>query len=156
MIRPPSRHAWRSFRQLTTHELYLVLRLRCQVFVVEQQCAYLDIDGSDQMADHLLAWDVDDDLAGYLRVFAPSASDTVARIGRIATSPRHRGTGLGRWLVEEALGFVAQRYAAVVVELSAQAHLEPFYSKFGFRRSSGNYLEDEIPHCRMQRPLSRP
>jgi ElaA protein len=155
MIRPPQRHAWRSFHQLTTSELYLLLRLRCQVFVVEQQCAYLDIDGTDQTADHLLAWDIDDDLSGYLRVFAPNVFDAVARVGRLATSSRHRGTGLGHWLMEEALGFVARQYGDVTIELSAQAYLERFYSKFGFVRSSENYLEDGIPHCKMQRMVSR-
>jgi ElaA protein len=129
MIRPPQRHAWRSFQQLTTSELYLLLRLRRQVFVVEQQCAYLDIDGTDQRADHLLAWDTDDDLSGYLRVFVPNPSDAVARIGRVATSSRHRGTGLGHWLMEEALGFVGRQYGDVAVELSTQAYLERFYSR---------------------------
>jgi ElaA protein len=155
MIRPPQRHAWRRFEQLATGELYLVLRLRCQVFVVEQRCAYLDIDGTDPAADHLLAWDADDELAGYLRVFAPDASDAVACLGRIVTSPQHRGTGLGRWLIEEALGFVARRYGDVTVELSAQAHLERFYEKFGFARSAENHFEDGIPHCRMRRMVSR-
>jgi ElaA protein len=155
MIRPPHRHAWRSFEQLTTRELYQFLRLRCQIFVVEQRSAYLDIDGADQTADHLLAWDADDNLSGYLRVFAPGASDDVARMGRIVTSPRHRGTGLGHWLMQEALGFVARRYGDVTVELSAQAHLEQFYSKFGFGRSSKTYLEDGIPHCEMRRVVSR-
>jgi ElaA protein len=103
----------------------------------------------------LLARDTDDDLSGYLRVFAPNPSDAVARKGRVATSSRHRGTGLGHWLMEEALGFVGRQYGDVTVELSAQAYLERFYSRFGFGRSSENYLEDGIPHCRMQRMVSR-
>jgi ElaA protein len=149
--RPPHRHAWRAFHQLTTEELYQLLKLRSQVFVVEQQCAYLDIDGNDQTADHLLAWNADDALVGYLRAFASDKPDAAARIGRVVTSPAHRGTGLGHWLMEEALSFIAQHYGDARVELSAQAHLEQFYARFGFTRSSENYLEDGIPHCRMQR-----
>ena len=148
---PPERHAWRSFYQLTTGELYEILRLRSKVFVVEQQCAYLDIDGNDQRADHLLAWDAADALSGYLRAFAPDNPDAAARIGRVVTSPEHRGAGLGHWLMQEALSFIAQRYGRAKVELSAQAHLEQFYAGFGFTRTSENYLEDGIPHCRMQR-----
>ena len=151
MMRRPESYAWRNFQQLTTNELYQLLRLRCQVFLVEQQCAYLDIDGSDQAADHLLAWDAGDELAGYLRAFAPGKPGAAARIGRVVTSASHRGTGLGHWLMDEALEFLAQQYPGAGVEISAQAYLEGFYSKFGFRRSSENYLEDGIAHCTMTR-----
>ena len=152
-MRSPQRHDWRSFQQLSTSELYQLLRLRCQVFVVEQQCAYQDVDGNDERADHLLAWNADDRLCGYLRAFAPGKTDAVARIGRVVTAPAHRGTGLGHWLMEEALRYIAQRYGSAEVELSAQAYLERVYGKFGFVRSSGNYLEDGIPHCDMRRSI---
>jgi ElaA protein len=147
----PRHHAWRSFEQLSAAELYSLLRLRCEVFVVEQQCAYLDIDGCDPEADHLLAWDFQDRLCGYLRVFGPDAVDSSARIGRIVTSPRDRNAGLGRWLVRQALDFVAARYGDVSINISAQAHLERFYADFGFERSSPDYLEDGILHCDMLR-----
>jgi len=110
MITPPQQYAWRGFDQLSTTELYLLLRLRCEVFVVEQRCAYLDIDGRDQEADHLLAWGANDRLSGYLRVFAPGKVDASAQIGRIVTSSEGRGAGLGRWMVKEALGFIAKRH----------------------------------------------
>jgi len=144
-------HAWRSFAQLTTAELYSLLRLRCEVFVVEQQCAYPDIDGRDPEADHLLAWDSDRGLSGYLRVFGPDATDASARIGRIVTTPRDRKAGLGRWLIRQGLDFIAARYGDVPVKISAQAHLERFYAEFGFQRSSPDYLEDGILHCDMLR-----
>ncbi len=147
----PAHHAWRSFAQLSTAELYSLLRLRCQVFVVEQQCAYLDIDGRDPEADHLLAWDSSGSLSGYLRVFGPDATDASARIGRIVTSPRDRQAGLGRWLVRQALDFVAARYGDVTIKIAAQAYLEQFYAEFGFMRSSPDYLEDGILHCDMLR-----
>ena len=146
------RHAWRSFAQLSTAELYALLRLRCEVFVVEQRCAYQDIDGNDPKADHLLAWDSGGSLSGCLRVFVPDAADGCARIGRIVTSPRHRKAGLGRWLVRQALDFVAARYGDAPVEISAQVHLERFYAEFGFVRSSPDYVEDGILHCDMLRP----
>jgi ElaA protein len=147
----PAHHAWRSFAQLTTAELYSLLRLRCEVFVVEQQCAYPDIDGRDPEVDHLLAWDSDGGLSGYLRVFGPDATDASARIGRIVTTPRDRKAGLGRWLIRQALDFVVARYGDVPIKISAQAHLEPFYSDFGFKRGSPDYFEDGIPHCDMLR-----
>ena len=147
----PQHHAWRSFAQLSTAELYSLLRLRSEVFVVEQQCAYLDIDGRDSEADHLLAWDSNGRLCGYLRVFGPDAADASARIGRIVTSPRDRKAGLGRWLVRQALDFVAARYGDVSIKISAQAYLERFYADFGFERSSPDYLEDGILHCDMLR-----
>jgi ElaA protein len=151
MPESPQHHYWRSFAQLSTAELYSLLRLRCEVFVVEQQCAYPDIDGRDLEADHLLAWDSKDRLSGYLRVFGPDAADASARIGRIVTSPRDRKAGLGRWLVREALDFVAARYGDASIKISAQAHLERFYADFGFERSSPDYLEDGILHCDMLR-----
>ena len=147
----PAHHAWRSFAQLTTAELYSLLRLRCEVFVVEQHCAYLEIDGRDPEADHLLAWNSDRDLSGYLRVFGPDATDASARIGRIVTTPRDRKAGLGRWLIRQALDFVAARYGDVSVKISAQVYLERFYADFGFARSSPDYFEDGILHCDMLR-----
>jgi len=151
MTKPPQHHVWRSFGQLTATELYLLLRLRCAVFVVEQQCPYLDIDGRDPAADHLLAWGGNDHLSGYLRVFAPGKTDATAQIGRIVTAPQDRGSGLGRWMMQEALGFIAQRHGDVPVRLSAQGYLERFYAGFGFRRSSDDYSEDGILHCDMLR-----
>lgn len=147
----PQRHAWRGFGQLSAGELYLLLRLRCEVFVVEQQCAYLDVDGRDLEAEHLLAWGDHDHLSGYLRVFAPDKVNATAQIGRVVTSPEDRSTGLGRWLMHEALDFIAKRHGGVQIKISAQAHLERFYTDFGFRRSSADYAEDGILHCEMLR-----
>lgn len=151
MAGSPHHHAWRSFAQLSTAELYSLLRLRCEVFVVEQQCAYLDIDGRDPEADHLLAWDSNGCLCGYLRAFGPDGPDASARIGRIVTSPRDRKAGLGRWLIRQALDFVAARYGDVPIKISAQVYLECFYADFGFERTSPDYLEDGILHCDMLR-----
>ena len=142
---------WRDFEALAPAELYAMLRLRCDVFIVEQDCAYADIDGKDPQALHLLAY-VGPDLAGCLRVFAPEAGGS-ARIGRVVVAPPGRGTGLGRRLMQAALDEIEVRHGTVrsTVELSAQAHLERFYASLGFVRIGADYLEDNIRHCDMRR-----
>lgn len=141
---------WRDFADLRVEELHALLRLRCDVFVVEQACAYADIDGKDPLARHLLAW-IGPDLAGCLRLFPPGADGPAARIGRVVVAPPQRLAGLGRRLMQAGLIGTLERYPAAPVELSAQAHLERFYASLGFLRISADYLEDGIPHCDMQR-----
>ncbi len=137
---------WASFADLTAAELYAVLAARAAVFVVEQRCAYLDPDGLDRGALHLLGWD-GDVLAAYLRVLPPGARFPEAAIGRVLTAPAYRGCGFGRALVAEAVrGLGAQPLA-----LSAQAHLEGFYASFGFVRAGPAHDEDGIPHVPMRR-----
>ncbi|MCB9686115.1 MAG: GNAT family N-acetyltransferase [Alphaproteobacteria bacterium] len=135
--------------ELTTDELYAILVARQQVFVVEQACAYLDADGADPVAVHLLATD-ELGLWGYLRLFAPDASGC-ARIGRVLTVARARGSGRGRPLMEAGREEVERRYGVVPVRLSAQAHLEPFYASLGYAVDGPGYLEDGIPHVPMIR-----
>ena len=144
--------AWRSFEDLAVHELYAVLRLRCEVFVVEQGCAYADIDGHDGSARHLLVWaEPAGKLAGCLRVFGPGFDGPCARIGRVATAAAARGTGLGRWMMGEAFAEIQRRFGAVAIEIAAQAEAERFYAGLGFVRVSGDYREDGIAHCNMRR-----
>ena len=147
----PERFVWRAFDALGTAELYALLRLRSDVFVVEQNCVFADIDGKDAAALHLLIW-VGEALGGYLRVFAPAAG--AAKIGRVVVAPACRSTGLGRRLMAAALDEIAARWGGVPVELSAQAHLERFYGSFGFERTGPDYLEDGIPHCDMRRAVA--
>ncbi|MEI9982694.1 MAG: GNAT family N-acetyltransferase [Aliidongia sp.] len=143
----PETLIWRKFEELAPRELYALLKLRCAVFIVEQACAYPDIDGKDPLASHLLCHD-GSDLIGCLRIFAPGAA---ARIGRVVVAPSARGTGLGRRLMLEGLAEIGRRWGDVPVDLSAQAHLERFYAGLGFARVSDDYLEDDIPHCDMRR-----
>jgi ElaA protein len=143
------RFLWRAFEALAVGELYALLRLRADIFVVEQNCVFAEIDGKDEAALHLLAM-AGDRLGGYLRVFPPGAGDA-ARIGRVVVARELRSTGLGRRLMAEALDEIARRMGPVPVELSAQAHLERFYAGFGFVRVSDDYLEDDILHCDMRR-----
>ena len=145
-----ARHRWSSFADLGRDELYALLRLRADVFVVEQRCAYADIDGRDPDAHHLLVWTADRaDLAGCLRVFGPASDDRRAHIGRVATAAFARGRGLGRWMMSEAMAESARRFGAVGIEIGAQSRLEGFYRSLGFVRTGDDYMEDGIPHCPM-------
>jgi ElaA protein len=146
---------WRylAWGELTTDELYRLLVLRQRVFVVEQTCPYLDADGWDARAHHL--WT--DDAAGAearacLRVFAPGVKYAEASLGRIATAPEARGTGLGRALVAEGLARIEAAHGPVAVRIGAQKYLERFYGEVGFATVSEAYLEDGIPHVEMVRP----
>jgi ElaA protein len=140
------RWQWTRFDALSAAEVYAVLAVRAEVFVVEQRCAYLDPDGLDGDAWHLLGWDAGA-LAAYLRVLPPGARFLEAAIGRVLYAPTHRGRGLGRAVVAEAL----RRLGPVPVALSAQAHLEAFYASFGFVRTGPEHDEDGIPHVPMRR-----
>lgn len=142
---------WTPFARLGTTELYEVLRLRAEVFVVEQACAYQDLDGLDADAHHLLAQD-EHGLVAYLRAFPPSPDDAV--IGRVIVHPRARGAGAGRWLMIEGQRLVHATWGQCGIRLSAQAHLERFYGSLGYRRAGAGYLEDGIPHLPMKRGLS--
>jgi ElaA protein len=144
-------HRWSSFADLGRDELYALLKLRADVFVVEQRCAYADIDGRDPDARHLLVWTTGrEDLAGCLRVFAPGSGTSDVRIGRVATAAFARGRGLGRWMMSEALAESARRFGATGIELDAQVASEAFYGRLGFRRVSADFDEDGIMHCTMR------
>jgi ElaA protein len=145
------RFAWRGFDELAARELYAALRLRSDVFVVEQNCVFADMDGKDEAARHLLVW-CGEALGGYLRIFLPANPGGSGRIGRVVVASAHRSTGLGRRMMAAALDEIAARCGPVAVELAAQAHLENFYASLGFERIAQNYLEDGIAHCDMRRP----
>lgn len=147
--------AWRfePWGSLTIDELYRLLLLRQRVFVVEQTCAYLDADGYDPRAHHLWTDDADGKIAlATLRVFGPGVKYAEASLGRIATAPEARGTGLGRALVAEGLRRLDAVWGAVPIRIGAQRYLERFYGEFGFATVSDEYIEDGIPHVEMIRP----
>jgi ElaA protein len=126
--------------------LYSILKLRVDVFVVEQNCAYPELDGRDTEPGALMVWAEDTGaVVGTLRIL--DEADGRARIGRVVTAPSHRGAGVAAALMNAALEQVGGRE----VELHAQAHLEKWYERFGFRRSGAEYTEDGIPHVPMQR-----
>jgi ElaA protein len=135
---------WQRFDQLTVDELYKLLRFRQCIFVVEQGSPYPDLDGLDQHAWHLLLR-MEDELAGYLRLM-----QMPVRIGRVAVASHLRGRGLGRRLMEEALGFCRAQYPGLPVVLTAQAHLVPLYQSFGFKPTSRPFDDFGVRHVNME------
>ena len=139
----------RPFDALTPRELHDAFALRQRVFVVEQACIYQDVDGKDPIALHLLARD-GEELVAYARILPPGARFDVAAIGRVVVAPERRGEGLARRLMIEAIR-IAREHHGPRVALSAQAHLEAFYTSVGFVRVGDVYDEDGIPHVDMRR-----
>jgi ElaA protein len=134
------------FDGLAAAKLYAILALRSRVFVVEQRCAYDDIDGLDLAAHHLWAED-GGEVVAYLRLLPAGLKYDELAIGRVVVAAEHRARGLGHELMRRALVLAG----AVAIKLSAQAHLEPFYAVYGFTRISDVYEDDGIPHVDMLR-----
>lgn len=136
----------RRFSELTVPQLHGILALRAQVFVVEQDCVYNDIDGRDAEESAQHVWIEEQGvIAAYLRVLESTESpDGAVRVGRVVTNPDHRGRGLAARLMQWALG----QHGEIV--LDAQAHLLAWYERLGFERSGEEYLEDGIPHVPMR------
>lgn len=147
----PLHWLWLRFEQLGVDHLYDALALRCRVFVLEQG-AYLDPDGVDRHAWHLLGRDGSGALHAYLRIVDPGVKFAEPSMGRVITSPETRGTGLGRALVAEGLARADAAWPGRGNRISAQAHLARFYGGFGYEPIGEAYLEDNIPHLEMFRP----
>ncbi|MEI6946240.1 GNAT family N-acetyltransferase [Paraflavisolibacter sp. H34] len=141
----------KRFDELNPHELYALLQLRSEVFVVEQHCVYLDADGKDPHCYHLLGA-LEGKLGAYCRILPPGVSYPEASIGRVVSSPSFRGRGLGAKLLQQALDRLGELFGSVPVTIGAQLYLQKFYEGFGFRRTSEVYLEDGIEHIYMRRP----
>jgi ElaA protein len=140
----------KTFNQLTINELYDLLKLRSAIFVVEQNCPYLDLDDRDQPAWHLLGRDADGDLVAYTRLIPIGfAYEKYAAIGRVVTSEKVRGRGFGRTLMLRSIAEIQQLFPDAPVKIGAQAHLEHFYRSVGFVPTGEAYLEDSIPHISM-------
>jgi ElaA protein len=141
--------------ELDVPTLYDVLALRSAVFVVEQECAYQDLDGLDLLAGtrHLIARR-GGTVAAYSRVLAPDGTHRAPRIGRVIVDGAARGQQLGRRLMERSLEVCAERWPGTAVELGGQAHLEGFYASLGFRAVSEPYDEDGIAHVWMRREVT--
>ncbi len=141
----------KTFDQLSAHELYAIIHLREKVFVVEQDCVYLDADGLDQACLHLAGRRADQ-LIAYLRVVPPGVKykDAVA-LGRVVTDPEARGDGAGKSLMREGIKAANEHFPGRDIKLSGQQYLERFYQNLGFETVSEPYLEDNIPHVAMLR-----
>lgn len=146
---------WYPLSELTAAELHAVLALRCRVFVVEQDCAYQDVDDLDLGALHLCAWTDAGELLAYLRLLpADSSPDDQVAIGRVVVAPAARGRGLARQAMERGIRQAERRYPGQVIEVNAQAHLSDFYRSLDFQPVGAPFLEDGIPHVRMLRPAA--
>ncbi|MFQ3598103.1 MAG: GNAT family N-acetyltransferase [Chloroherpetonaceae bacterium] len=143
-----------SFAELSPKALYDILKARADVFVVEQQCAYLDLDGIDEHAHHLVLYGDFGDLVAYARLVPPHLKFQEPSIGRVLTVQAARGKGFGRRLMQESISRLTALYPNAPIRIGAQAYLETFYSAFGFVRVSDNYDDDGIPHLEMLRPAT--
>ena len=139
----------RSWPELSLMELYSVLRLRSEVFVVEQDCVYQDIDNKDQKAIHLLGYKKEE-LIAYSRIFNEGDYFKATSFGRAIIKKEKRGLGYGDELVKESLRIIKSKYGNKKVKISAQAHLKNFYAKHTFIAKGEEYLEDGIPHISME------
>ncbi len=139
----------KTFDDLSCQELYKILALRAEVFVVEQNCPYQDVDGKDEKGLHLLGIE-NNYLVAYARILPKGISyDEYTSIGRIVTAPQARQKGYGHALVEEAIRVTKATYPEYAIKISAQAHLEHFYKTHQFVPTGEAYLEDDIPHIGM-------
>ena len=150
---------WKTFPELTLDELYALLALRQEVFVVEQRSIYQDADGYDRSAHHLLATLEGENGAGeegpllvaYLRVLPPGLKYPEVSLGRVVTAPGLRRQGQGKVLVRKGLDFIETHYPRTTIRIGAQHYLQRFYEGFGFRTVGDVYDEDGIPHIDMLR-----
>ena len=140
----------KKFEELSLDELYAILRLRIEVFVVEQNCLFQDIDNKDQSCFHFMGWD-NGTLCAYTRIVPPGVSYELPAIGRVVTSPKARGGGLGRVLMEKSIEETKKLYGETGIQIGAQVYLQKFYTSLGFVQSSDIYLEDGIEHIEMIR-----
>ena len=149
----PAAFSWQfaPFSALSAEALHRILALRAEVFVVEQHCPYADPDAKDRVSHHLWAVDERGEVVAVARVVPPGVSYAEPSIGRVATAPQVRGTGLGRELMGRALMHAAQSCPGADVVISAQHYLLRFYLELGFQPEGDVYDEDGIPHIQMRK-----
>jgi len=140
----------KTFDEFTVPELYAVIKARVDVFVVEQNCPYPDLDGYDQKAIHLWA-EENSEILAYCRIFDKGIKYNEASIGRVLTTEKARGKKLGKQLIAYAVQAIENRFRTSEIRISAQDYLLRFYGGFGFEDTGKKYLEDNIPHTEMFR-----
>lgn len=143
-----SRFICKKFDELTTIELYEILRARSAVFVVEQDCVYQDLDGIDYESIHIFAQKESDEISAYLRLFIKKDEKNTAQIGRVLTT--ERGEGFGGRILREGIRIAKEKLCADEIYIEAQEYAIPFYSREGFEVTSDVFLEDGIPHVKMR------
>ncbi|MHA7136642.1 GNAT family N-acetyltransferase [Rossellomorea arthrocnemi] len=138
----------KSFNELSTHELYGILQVRTQVFVVEQECPYLEVDGKDLHSYHLYK-EENGEMVAYARLLPTGVSYKEASIGRVLVKDDHRSKGLASELVRRGLDFIHDELGERTVKIQAQEYLREFYGSYGFKAITDTYLDDGIPHIDM-------
>ena len=139
----------KTFDELSTQELYQILRLRSEVFVVEQNCVYQDIDNKDHKALHLFGI-VEGEIIAYSRLFKPGDYFEFSSIGRVVVAEKHRDKNFGHELIDQSILEINRRFNVQNITISAQLYLKKFYESHGFVATSETYLEDDIPHIEMK------
>ncbi|MGB0880106.1 MAG: GNAT family N-acetyltransferase [Polaribacter sp.] len=142
----------KSFSELTTTELYEILQLRSQVFVVEQDCVYQDVDAKDQKALHIFGYK-NDVMIAYARIFKPNDYFEKASIGRVVVATSERNFGYGIELMKASIIAIKNNFKVDDITISAQVYLKKFYKSLDFKQVGEEYLEDGIPHIRMDRKI---
>ncbi len=142
----------KAFEELSLHELYEIMRIRCAVFVVEQECVYQDIDGIDERAVHVF-YEHENNIYGYLRLFYKDADHRTVQIGRVLSTERGRGFGLK--VLHEGVQYAIETMKAETLYLEAQTYAIGFYQREGFEAVSDEFLEDGIPHVKMIRHIQQ-
>lgn len=140
----------KRFNELSSSELYNLLQLRSEVFVVEQNCVYQDIDGKDEKAIHVLGY-YNHELVAYSRLFDKGYYFDETSIGRVVVSPKYRDKKFGHDLMRVSIEAIKNNFNETTIEISAQEYLQKFYESHGFIKISEMYLEDDIPHIRMKK-----
>ncbi|MFK5957511.1 MAG: GNAT family N-acetyltransferase [Lutibacter sp.] len=138
----------KSFSELTTNELYAILQLRSEVFVVEQDCVYQDVDGKDQKALHVIGVK-NNKIIAYTRIFKPGDYFTKASIGRVVVAKKEREFGYGHVIIKHSIKAIKKYFNETSIKISAQTYLKKFYESHGFLKIGEEYLEDGIPHIGM-------
>lgn len=138
----------KSFSELSKKELYNLLQLRTEVFVVEQDCVYQDIDGKDEKSLHVLGFK-NDKIIAYTRIFKPNDYFEFASIGRVVVAKNERQHKYGYIIMNASVDAIKNHFKETKIKISAQQHLEKFYNNLGFKKVGEWYLEDDIPHIAM-------
>ncbi|MGB5699481.1 GNAT family N-acetyltransferase [Muriicola sp.] len=144
----------KTYNELSREELYALLQLRAEVFVVEQNCVYQDIDGLDSKAVHVLGT-VNNILCAYTRLFKAGDYFKLPSIGRVVVSKKERKHKYGKQIMQASVDFIHTKWKEPQIALSAQVYLVKFYNELGFYEEGEEYLEDDIPHIKMIRDTHR-
>ena len=138
----------KKFNELTIQELYSLLKLRSEIFVVEQDCVYQDLDGKDAKALHVIGIN-NNEVVAYTRIFKPGDYFDIASIGRVAVHKDYRKYGYGKEIMQASINAVNEKFKEQQIKISAQTYLNKFYTELGFKAIGEGYLEDGIPHIQM-------